>query len=287
MTWTESLADELERRGVPVRRRAEIVLEFEDHIACEPACVSRLGKPRELAAEFADELGADGARDAVGWVFAALALTAVVLIVSQLTIGAGGGYPGFDSGYSLVLAIPALLCMFVAPQIALVAGSLAGLRAVRRRREPVLPGAEIDLIRRRAWVGLGAGLACAISLELYVIDFVAVLGGWWLGLVGGLAGLAIVVLSAAGVRLRATGRVVVRAGGPAGDIFDDLPLLRPLRGRPWRLCAVVAGGVGLLMCLAEWHAERSLAEGLQRGAFEGIAAAVGFLVLGRAVGARR
>jgi hypothetical protein len=287
MTWTEDLAAELERRGVSARRRATIVLEIEDHIACEPASVARLGNPRELATEFADELGTDGARDAVRWAFAALALTAVVLIVSQLAIGAGGGYPGFDHGYSLVLAVPALLCMFVAPQIALVAGSLAGLRAWRRRREPVLPRAELDLLRRRAWIGLGAGAACAVGLELYVIDFLPVLSDWWLGLVGGLAGLAIVGLSAAGVRLRDSGRVVVGASGPAGDIFDDLPLLRPLGGQPWRLCAVVAGGVGLLMTIAEWHAERSLAEGLQRGAFEGIAAAVGFVVLGRAVGARR
>jgi hypothetical protein len=287
MTWTEDLADELSRRGVPARRRETIVLEIEDHIACEPASVSRLGNPRELAAEFADELGTDGARDAVRWSFAALALTAVVLIVSQLAIGAGGGYPGFDHGYSLVLAIPALLCMFVAPQIALVAGSLAGLRALRRRREPVLPGAEIELLRRRAWVGLGAGMACAVGLELYVIDFLPVISDWWLALVGTLAGLAIVGLSAAGLRLRAAGRVVVGASGPAGDIFDDLPLLGPLRGRPWRLCAVVAGGVGLLMCVAEWHAERSLAEGLQRGVFEAVAATVGFVVLGRAVGARR
>jgi hypothetical protein len=287
MTWTEELADELHRRGVPARRRETIVLEIEDHIACEPASVSRLGDPRDLAAEFADELGAQAARGAVQWVFAALALTAGALAVSQLAIGTGGGYPGFDNGYSLALAIPAILGMFVAPQVALVAGSLALLRVIRRRRAPILPRAEIDLLRRRAWVGLGAGLACAIGLELYVIDFLGATHTTWLPLVGGVAGVAILSLCAAGARLRATGRLVVATDGPAGDIFDDLPPLRPLRERPWQLCAIVAGGVGLLMTVAEWHAESSLSEGLQRGAFEGVAAAVGFVALGRTIGARR
>lgn len=287
MTWTQRLADELGKRGVAAEQREAILLELEDHVACEPAGVSRLGDPREIAAEFADELGTRGALGAVNWVFAALALTAGVLALSQLAIGSGGGYPGFDNGYSIGLSLPALLCMFVASQVALVAGSLAFWRALRRRREPVLPRAEIDLIRRRAWVGLGAGLACAIGVELYVIDFLGVMHTTWLLLVGGSAGIAILALVAAGRRLRTTGKVIVGASGPAGDIFDDLPPLRSLRGRPWRLGALVAGGVGLLMTIAEWHAESSLAEGLQRGLFEGFAAAIGFVALGRAIGARR
>ncbi|HEX3872766.1 MAG TPA: hypothetical protein VHW26_01385 [Solirubrobacteraceae bacterium] len=286
MTWTQQLADELGRRGVSARRRATILLEIEDHIACEPASEQRLGDPRELAAEFADELGTQAARGAVQWVFGALALTAGALAVSQLAIGSGGGYPGFDNGYSVALAIPAILLMFVAPQVALVAGSLALLRSLRRRRAPILPQAEIDLLRRRAWVGAGAGLACAIGLELYVIDFLAVMHTTWIVLVGALSATAIVAICAAGAHLRATGRVIVGASGPSGDIFDDLPLLGFLRGRPWLLCAIVAGGVGVLMAVAEWHAESSLSEGLQRGAFEGVAAAVGFLALGRAIGAR-
>jgi hypothetical protein len=287
MTWTDDLADELAGRGVPTRQRAAILLEMEDHIACEPASVTRLGDPRQLAGEFADELGAAGARGAVGWVFGALALTAVVLVASQLALGVGGGYPGFDHGYSVGLAIAAILGMFIGPQVALVAGSLAALRALRRRSEAVLPSAEIGLLRRRAWVGLGGGLACAVGLELYVINFLGVIATWWLALVGGLAGLAIAGLLASARRLRATGRVVVGASGPAGDVFDDLPPLRPLRGQPWRLCLLVAGGVSLLMTVAEWHAEHSLAEGLERGVFEGVAATLGFLALGRAIGARQ
>jgi len=287
MTWCDKLAEELERRGVPARRREAIVLEIEDHIACEPASVTRLGDPRELAGEFADQLGAHGARGATAWVFGALTVTAIALIASQLAIGPAGGYPGYDHGRSVVLVSVAVLGMFVASQVALVAGSLALLRVLRHRREPVLPRAEIGLVRSRAWVGLGGGLACAVGLELYVVNFTAIMPAWYLGIVGGLAGLATLALSAAGMRLRATGGVVVATDGPAGDIFDDLPPLRGLRGRPWRLCGLVAGGVGLAMTGAVWHAERSLAEGLERGVVEGGAAAIGFLALGRAIGARR
>jgi hypothetical protein len=287
MTWRDQLAEELGRRGVPARRRAAILLEIDDHIACEPASVTRLGDPRELAGEFADELGAQGARGSIAWVFGALAVTAAALIASQLAIGAVGGYPGYDDGRSVVLVSVAVLGMFVASQVALVAGSLALLRVLRHRREPVLPRAEIGLLRSRAWVGLGGGIACALGLELYVVNFTAIMPAWYLALVGGLAGLATVGLGAAAVRLRASGGVVVETEGPAGDIFDDLPPLRRLRDRPWRLCGLVAGGVGLAMTLAVWHAERSLAEGLERGVFEGAAAAIGFVALGRAVGARR
>lgn len=286
MTWTDQLADELDRRGMPVRRRAAIVLELEDHIACDPASVSRLGDPAELAAEFTDELATQTAKSGAWAAFGALALAAVALAVSQLALGAAGGYPGYDHGLSVILASVAILCMFVSPQIALVAGTLAALRALRRRRNAVLAASEVRLIRRRTSVALGAGLACSVGLELYVVNFLDVEPAWWLALVGSLAGLAIVTIGASAVRLRASGGLVVGASGPSGDIYDDLPPLRFLRGRPWRLCAIVAGGVGLAMTLFVWHAEHSLEEGLQRGIFEGLAAAVGFVLLGRAIGAR-
>ncbi|MEA2372362.1 MAG: hypothetical protein QOH12_2756 [Solirubrobacteraceae bacterium] len=287
MTWTEDLAAELGRHGISGRRRRAILLEIEDHIACEPACVSRLGDPRALAVEFADELAAESARRGARAAFGALSLAAVALIASQVAIGRAGGYPGIDNGRSLVVGLLASLCMVVAPQVALVAGSLGLLRSLRRRREPVLPAGEVRLLRRRTWVGLGGGLATSIALGVDVVNFSEIQPAWYVGLIGGLAGLSVVGLAAAAASLRSTGELVVSTTGPAGDVFDDLPLLARLRDRPWRLCGLVAGGVGLAMTLAEWHAERSLAEGLQRGIFEGVAAAAGFALLGRAIGARR
>ncbi|HEY1538737.1 MAG TPA: hypothetical protein VGF63_05010, partial [Solirubrobacteraceae bacterium] len=107
-----------------------------------------------------------------------------------------------------------------------------------------------------------------------------------LALVGAAAAVATIALLAVGARMRCAGSLVVTTAGPAGDIFDDLPPLRALRAHPWQLCATVAGGVAIAMTLVAWHAEQSLAEGLQRGIVEGLAATAGFVVLGRAIGAR-
>jgi len=151
-----------------------------------------------------------------------------------------------------------------------------------------MPAREIALIHRRAQVALGAGLATIAGLELYVIDFSQRLPAWWLGLFGGLAVLAGAGLLAASRVLARSRAIISAAGGPAGDIYDDLPVLgwNWLRRRSWRLGALAALAVGVALGAFEAHAEHSVFEGVQRGAFEAIAAAVGFALLGRAIGAR-
>lgn len=286
MSWVDDLAGELTLRGVTGRDRRRIVLELRDHIDCEPGCEDHLGDPGELAAGFADELATDTARSSSLQVFVALVIAAVALIVSQLAIAHAGGYPGFESGLSLMLFVPAALGMFVAPQVALVAGTLAALRAIRRRRVRCLPAAELALIRRRARIGLRAGLATVAGLELDVVDFSSVLPAWYLTLVGGLAAAAGVALLGASARLARSRALVSGTAGGAGDVYDDLPLIRWdwLRRGPWRLGATASLGVALVMTAFEVHAEHSLTEGVQRGAFEGLAAAVGFVLLGRMIG---
>ncbi len=160
---------------------------------------------------------------------------------------------------------------------------------MRRRSPATLPAAEIGLIRRRTWVAISAGLAVCAGLELYVLDFSQKLPPWYLAVIGGSAALAggallIVMRGLSGAR----GVVSASAGG-AGDVFDDLPLLggwRWLREHPARIGLLASLLVGLAMMLFEAHAERSLSEGVQRGAFEGLVALVGFLALGRVIGVR-
>jgi hypothetical protein len=110
---------------------------------------------------------------------------------------------------------------------------------------------------------------------------------WWLALTGGLSLLATAALVAAW-RLAAVGsRTLALADGPAGDMFDDIPPLRRLRGHPLRTGVGFALASGAVITLVEWHAERSLAEGLQRGTAEAIVFTICFVAFGRAVGARR
>ena len=292
MSWLGEFEDELATRGIRPAVRERLVTEFADHIACEQGAatavaLTRLGVAREIAGQYADELAADGARHGAFAAFAALGCAAAALVVSQLTLGQFVGYPGFDHGFSAALALPAILAMLVGPQVALVGGTLAAWRAIRRRREPVLPAAEIALLRRRVRVGLLAGIVTTAGLLLYTVDFIGVLPAWWLALSGALAAGAMAALVAARRALANSSATVVFAAGRAGDLFDDVPALRRLRGHPLALCVSAAVASGVVVTLAEWHAERSLAEGLQRGIFEAVVLSVGFAVLGRTIGARR
>jgi hypothetical protein len=286
MSWLQQLADELTARGVGGRDRRGILDELRDHIACEHGSVDRLGDPRELAGSFADELATSRIRRAALWTFGALAAAALVLAVSQVAINHAGGYPGFDHGLSQLLFWPALLGVTVAPQAALVAGTLAALRAVRRRRTASLPAAELALVARRSRVALAAGLATMAGLGIYVVNFVTHFPVWYEVVVAGLAAVAAVGLVIAWRTVARAGSVVCGAEGPAGDVFDDLPMIRWdwLRRHPWllgALASVLAAGV---ITAGTGHAEHSLIEGLQRGIPEGLAAAIGFIVLGRAIG---
>ncbi len=288
MTWLQQLAGELSGRGVSGEDRARILDELRDHIGCEPGCEQRLGDPRALATRFADELAGSLARRSAFVAFGALAGAAAVLAISQLTIGHAGGPPGFNHGHSVALFLPAAIGMLIAPQVALVAGTLAAWRALRRRDAASLSAAEVSLIRRRTRVALAAGWATLAGLALYVVDFTALLPVWWLTLVGGLTAIAAIGIAAASRELAHSGELVSSSAGRAGDLFDDLPPVGRdwLRRHPWRLGGLVSVLVGLAMTAFEAHAEHSLPEGLQRGVAEGLAAAAGFLLLGRAIGAR-
>ena len=280
-SWLSQLEQALTARGIAGPARSRITLELADHIACDPGCEERLGDPDGLAALFADELAATGARRSAWRTFWALAVAAVALVVSQLAIARTGGYPGFDHGLSVGLFAPAALGMFFGPQVALVAGCLAVLRVVRRRAAHLLPAAEIALIIRRCRVALGGGLATVAGLGLYVVNFCVRLPAWWVGLVAAMAALGAGALLAAGRGLSRTAVVVCEQPGAPGDVFDDLPIpgaawLR--RGR-WRLGLIGSGLAGLAMTVFAAHAEHSVIEGLERGIPEGIAAAAGFALL--------
>jgi len=291
MSWLSEFEAELTARGIRPAARERLLAEFADHIACEEGAetrlaLTRLGTAREIAAQYADELAADDARRAALGSFAALTLAALALVVSQVTLGRVG-YPGFDHGYSTPLALSAIVAFLLGSQVALVCGTLAAWRALRRRREAVLPAAEIALLHRRARLGVAAGLATTFGLLLYAADFIGVLPAWWLALSASLALLASAALLSAWHAISRGSATVALSAGPAGDLFDDFPPLRGLRAHPLGLWALASVAVGGAVTVFEWHAEHSLAEGIQRGVFEALALSVCFALLGRAIGARR
>jgi hypothetical protein len=289
MSWIGEFEEELRRRGVRAATCERLVAEFTDHIACEQEMrieLTRLGGAREIAGQYAEELASDQSRRAALTAFGALALAAIALVAGQLAL-ARIGYPGFDHGLSTPLGLIAILATVLGAQVALVGGTLAALRALRRRAVAALPAAELALLQRRTRLGLQAGLTTSAGMLLYVADFALVLPAWWLALSATLAALASGALLAAWrVTVRSTATISL-AAGPAGDVFDDVPPLGILREHPLRLVVLAALGLGVVTTLLGWHAEHSLIEGLERGAFEALALAVCFALFGRAIGARR
>lgn len=285
MSWTDEFEQELAVRRVRRAVRERLVAELADHIACEPAAEGRLGDPREIAGRYAAELATDGAQRGALRAFAALALTAGALVVSQSALGAVG-YPRYSNGVSTALTLPALAVLVFGAQIAFVSGTLAAWRARRRRGEAALPGAEVALLRRRTRVALAAGLAVNVAQGAYVADFADRLPVWWLAMSSGLALFATLALALAW-RGELRGAATVTLTGPAGDLYDDLPPLAPLRGHPVRLWALGAIASGAAVTAFTAHAERSLVEGLERGGLEVAGFTLAFVLLSRAVGARR
>jgi len=291
VSWLGEFEDELKLRGIRPAARERLLAEFADHIACEEGAstrleLTRLGKAREIAAQYADELAADDARRGALGAFAALSLAALAVVVAQMSLGRIG-YPGFNHGYGTPLALIAIAAFVIGSQVALVCGTLAAWRALRRRREAVLPAAEIALMHRRSRLGVAAGLVTTCGLLLYAVDFIGVLPAWWLVLSGSLAVGASAALVVAWRAIARGSATVALTSGPPGDLFDDIPPLRRLRAHPLALWALATLAVGGAVTVFEWHAEHSLAEGLQRGVFEALALSVCFALLGRAIGARR
>ena len=269
------LEDELESRRVRRSVRRRILLEYADHIACEPESEQRLGDPAQLAGAFAAELAADDARAVARNTFASLALAAFALVIGQLTIVPAGGYPGNNSAGSTALAWTAIVLILVAPQVALVAGSLGALRAFRRRHSQALPDAEVALIYRRCAIGGVAGLVTCAALLIYVADFTQQLAGWWLALQAGTVLIAAGALIVTGAHARRVRRTVASVPGPSGGIADDVPLVGFVLDRPGAVAiaaTVIAGAVGTVLGTI---AERSLIEGLERGLFEALVVGVG------------
>jgi hypothetical protein len=178
--------------------------------------------------------------------------------------------------------------VLVGTQLAFVAGTLALLRAVRRRGEAVIPRAEAAVLVRRAALGLAAGGATMAGLALLTAEYGHAVAGWWSTFALAAAGAGSLALGAAVPSLVRAGRVRPEAEGERGDIFDDLPqMVARWSGRsPWALALAIAGGLALVIALAG-AAQSDGIDGIARGLADGLACLTGFALLGGFLGLRR
>jgi hypothetical protein len=284
-SYKSSLSDELARAGIDGGLRRRILAEIGDHLECDPAAT--LGAPRDLARDFADQLGTARALRAALVGFAALAVAGAVSVAALLTIGPlSAEYPHVYVALSGLGTVAGLIAV-LSGQVALIAGSLAAVRAFRRRREAVLPRAEAVVIVRRIAVGIAAGLASMLGLAIVVVELGDAVAGSWRTFV--LIGCAVswIALLAAAPAVRAAARLRPVAAGGRGDLFDDLGPLVPtrVRGHDWALALGVAGAVAIVITLAG-VAQSDGFDGAARGIADALACLAGFALLGCYLGIR-
>jgi hypothetical protein len=275
------LGDELARVGIRGRLRGRILAEYADHLACDPE--AELGDPDALARQFADELGSARARRAAVIGFAALALAGAlfgaVFVTADSTVGAAAG--------PVIGHVSAALVLLFA-QVSFVAGLLAALRWLQRRGSGVLSAAEATVIVRRSAVGVLSGIITMVSLGVLAISYHRILPGAWTQFAIVVAAIGTAALVSAAPSIWEAARLRPVATGDAGDVFDDLGALvillpRPLRGRPWRLAAVVSVAIAVAITLVAIPAQDAY-DGALRGALDALLCMAGFATLGRYLG---
>lgn len=280
MTYLEALEVELRSEGIPGRRRRRIVTEFADHLHEDPH--ADLGAPRDLARQFADELGTRLARRVAIVAFAGLAVTGVTCAVTFLLgtrvvllpptvhqVGVGSHRWGWLAPLWLLSA-----------QVAFAAGMLALLRTWRLRRVSVITGRDAQILYRRAGVGLLAGALTAGSLPLGIS---AGPGAVYVRSqsVGAACLLMLLVML---VFALLAGRLRPSSQGAAGDLRFDLGTTDP-RVTPWRVALALSAAILIALAVFGIAADDPY-DGIARGIADGAACFAGFAVLGRYLGLR-
>jgi amino acid transporter len=276
--YLDELGRELSDVGIQGRLRRRILAESEDHLRGDPDAPARFGSPLELANQFAAELGARASRRAAVGAFLALGVAGAVFALAF--VGANfAGRPAPDTWSGL--AQLALVVATVAPQVSFVAGALALVRSFRRR-ERVLPSAELTVINRRTVVALLFGLLTMAALAILAIELRDVTASWWVALTVIGTSIAAPLLLLAGVPAVRAARLRPHVSGGAGDVFDDLGFGRT---GPWRFACAVAIAVGMVVFLVA-AVQGDPFDGALNGMAEALACLGGFAVLGRYLGLR-
>jgi HAAS len=303
--YLDELGRELRAAGVTGDRARRLLAEARDHLLelaavdGEAEAVRRFGPAGEVASDAAAELATALGRRAAYGSFAALALAGAGYLSSLLLVQHAGGWPDIADGEIAVVGVATAIALVLLPQVAFVAGSLALLRILRSRHEPLLREPELGLVRRRAATGLAAGALTAASWALWAVEFrnAAPLAEheWVAFAIAGVSAAVVLALGAASVAISRAGRPRAATGGRTADVFDDFepvfawrPVARlDLPAHGWRFAVLAAAGVAATATILGWIAEGDPGGGLVRGVFEGAALLACFALLGRPLGLRR
>lgn len=287
--YERALSRELTAVGISGQLRRRILDEIGDHLSCDPG--APLGEPRALAGDFADVIGTARAKTAALAAFASLVVAGLLFAAAFAAAPNGllrtaqrAGVPGLAQ-VPTPLTVVAAGVAAIAAQVAFAAGCLAAARWLWRRHEGALPAAEATVIRRRAVVGVGAGIVTMLSLGVIGVAVRHQLGSGSSDVAVVAAGVGLLALLSAVPWLWAAARVQPTVAGDAGDVIDDLGPLAPagLRGHPWRFAVWFALGLVALITVAAVPAQ-DVYDGALRGLLDAAVCLVGFATLGRYLG---
>jgi hypothetical protein len=284
MTYLDALESELTAVGIPPRRRARIVAEFTDHLAENPG--AELGAPRDLAQQFADELGTRLARAAALSAFVVLAIAGALLVDAFFDGGrlwAGWvGYGSYKTSWPPAWYIATLAVCALSAQVALASGLLALARAYRLRHVAVISAADARVLNRRAAVGLIAGAITMLVIPASQIRLLGYSYAWWMH--PGVAAGAIVMLMLPLPGVLRAARMRPSRDGEAGDLRVDLGM-RDSRVTPLRVAVGLSLVIVVVLALVG-AASDDPTDGIARGLLDAAACLTGFAVLGRYLGVR-
>ena len=286
MTYLNALGDELTAAGIPASRRRRILAEFADHLHEDPN--AKLGAPRELARQFADEFGTRLARTAAFRAFAALAFAGISLAVMFIAVGRMRGLTFYGQQHAPATPswnAPIMLVAALGAQVALAAGGLALLRAWRLRDERVISAADATVLSRRSAVGLLGGLLTLAALPACAVAFPHTAGHTWTVFAWVLAGLGVVAFGATLPTVIGSFRMRPNVDGTAGDLISDLGTWVPSRFTPTTIALALTAAIIVLMGVAGVFTDDPY-DGIARGIADGLACMAGFAVLGRYLGLR-
>ena len=280
--YVQELGRELAASGIAGKRRARILAEIEDHLACDER--AELGHPAELAQQFADELGTSLARRAANVGFVSLAVSGICFGLMLLTARAAGITWGGARFHTTLVGIAGGAAAVLAAQVAFAAGLLGVLRSTALRRQLIIPRSEAAIIGRRAGVALGSAIMAMAGLVLLALE-VRHAAPWWRWLTVGTGGMSEVCLLAAVPNVALAARVRPAKPGGAGDLLADLgPFSAPFAST--RAVAVVVAGAVAAIVTAVGVLGADPFDGAIRGVADGLACLTGFAVLGRYLGLR-
>jgi hypothetical protein len=284
MNYLDALESELKAAGIPTRRRTRIIAEFADHLHENPE--AELGAPRDLARQFADELGTRLARRSAYWAFAVLAAAGVLLVDAFFQGGrlwagwVGYGHDRFTTFPTWYL-VTLVVCM-ISAQVALAAGLLALARAYRLRRVPVISAADAQVLNRRAAVALIAGAITMLVLPLSQIRLLGYSYAWWMHPGIGIA-VIVLVLTPLPAVLRAS-RLRPTREGEAGDLRLDLGA-QNTSATPWHVAFALSALILVVLTVIGIGSDDPL-DGLARGLVDAVICLAGFVLLGNYLGLR-